>query len=66
MKKNARQIEQRLLDNNGLTVIMISHHFSEETKSKLYAVYSIYIERFLSISKNSAKLLTSPQQNRPE
>lgn len=40
-KKNAQQIEERLLNNDELTVIMISHHFSEETKNKLDAVYSI-------------------------
>lgn len=40
-KKNAQQIEEHLLNNDKLTVIMISHHFSEETKNKLDAVYSI-------------------------
>ncbi|NVP24313.1 ABC transporter ATP-binding protein [Treponema phagedenis] len=40
-KKNAQQIEECLLNNRDLTVIMISHHFSDETKSKLDAVCSI-------------------------
>lgn len=40
-EKNACEIEEKLLTNKDLTVIMISHHFSESTKAKLNDVYRI-------------------------
>ncbi|WP_225969075.1 ATP-binding cassette domain-containing protein [Treponema pedis] len=40
-EKNAAEIEEKLLNNKDLTVIMVSHHFSEAAKSKLDAIYKI-------------------------
>ncbi len=40
-KKNAQEIENTLLNNPDLTVIMVSHHFSEETLQKFDALYEI-------------------------
>lgn len=40
-EKNAREIETALVNNSDLTVIMVNHHFSEEIRSKLDAVYTL-------------------------
>lgn len=40
-KDTALEIERKLIDNPGLTVIMISHHFEKEIEEKLDRVYRI-------------------------
>lgn len=40
-EKNAVEIENKLLSNKDLTVVMVSHHFSESTKAQLDGVYTI-------------------------
>lgn len=40
-EQNAKEIESRLLKNSSLTVVMVSHHFSEETKGELDKIYTL-------------------------
>ncbi len=40
-KKTADEVEKRLLKNAGLTLILVSHHLSEERKTEFDAVYEL-------------------------
>lgn len=44
-EENADRIEKNLLSKDGLTLILVSHHLSEEQKKRFSRVFSLNPDR---------------------